>query len=244
MKPYFFRLSCILAVCLLFSCSERRPIGRNADARYIEDSSEKGLVNLGKINSQDFTRAANKLLQDLFTTGALSKAPDQPAILHVGEVRNDTQTYFDTDLLLQGMKRDLLASNRVRISTTEGSKTTDQYAKGREGQARTWRSFRGLSSPSLFLPFRKDHRGNFEGGQGDAKRFLLSNDPDGNRIRLRCLVWQRIDQQTGKKRLDWFLTDSDSRSKKRFDRLVRGEADLAFVFSRCNASKMKNVASL
>ena len=65
MKPYFFRLSCILAVCLLFSCSERRPIGRNADARYIEDSSEKGLVNLGKINSQDFTRAANKLLQDL-----------------------------------------------------------------------------------------------------------------------------------------------------------------------------------
>ena len=27
------------------------------------------------------------------------------------------------------MKRDLLASNRVRISTTEGSKTTDQYAK-------------------------------------------------------------------------------------------------------------------
>ena len=99
MKPYFFRLSCILAVCLLFSCSERRPIGRNADARYIEDSSEKGLVNLGKINSQDFTRPANKLLQDLFTTGALSKAPDQPAILHAGEVRNDTQTYFDTDLL-------------------------------------------------------------------------------------------------------------------------------------------------
>ena len=244
MKPYFFRLSCILAVCLLFSCSERRPIGRNADARYIEDSSEKGLVNLGKINSQDFTRAANKLLQDLFTTGALSKAPDQPAILHVGEVRNDTQTYFDTDLLLQGMKRDLLASNRVRISTTEGSKTTDQYAKDVRAKLGTWRSFRGLSSPPLFLSFRKDHRGNFEGGQGDAKRFLLSNDPDGDRIRLRCLVWQRIDQQAGKKRLDWFLTDSDSRSKKRFDRLIRRESDLAFVFSRCNASKMKNVASL
>jgi PBP1b-binding outer membrane lipoprotein LpoB len=132
MKPYVFRLSPILAACLLFSCSERRPIGRNADARYIEDSSEKGLVNLDKINSQDFTRAANKLLQDLFTTGALSKAPDQPAILHVGEVRNDTQTYFDTDLLLQAMKRDLLASNRVRISTTEGpgGKASDQYAKG------------------------------------------------------------------------------------------------------------------
>ena len=131
MKSTIIRIFPALVLALLVSCSERRPIGRNADARYIEDSSEKGLVNLEKINSQDFTRAANKLLQDLFTTGALAKAPDQPAILHVGEVRNDTQTYFDTDLLLQAMKRDLLASNRVRISTTEGlgGKASDKYAK-------------------------------------------------------------------------------------------------------------------
>ena len=131
MKSTIIRIFPVLLLALLVSCSERRPIGRNADARYIEDSSEKGLVNLEKINSQDFTRAANKLLQDLFTTGALAKAPDQPAILHVGEVRNDTQTYFDTDLLLQAMKRDLLASNRVRISTTEGlgGKASDKYAK-------------------------------------------------------------------------------------------------------------------
>jgi hypothetical protein len=88
MKLTIIHLSSFLAIVLLFSCSDRRPIGRNADARYIEDSSEKGLVNLDKINSQDFTRAANKLLQDLFTRGALTKAPDQPAILHVGEIRN------------------------------------------------------------------------------------------------------------------------------------------------------------
>ena len=103
MKSNIIHISPLLLLCLLFSCSDRRPIGRNADARYIEDSSEKGLVNLDKINSQDFTRAANKLLQDLFTTRALTKALGQPAILHVGEVRNDTQTYFATDLLLQVM---------------------------------------------------------------------------------------------------------------------------------------------
>ena len=116
---------------VLVSFSERRATGRNADARYIEDSSEKGLVNSEKLNSQNFTRAANKLLQDLFTIGALAKSPDQPAILHIGEVGNDIQTYFDTDLFLQTMKRDLLASNRVRISTTEGlcSKASDKYAK-------------------------------------------------------------------------------------------------------------------
>jgi hypothetical protein len=127
-KKYLVNISIFT---FFFSCSDRRPIGRAADARYIEDSSEKGLVNLDKINSQDFTRAANKLLQDLFITGALAKAPNQPAVLHIGEIRNDTQTYFDTDLLIQGMKRDLLASNRVRISTTEGpgGKVSDQYAK-------------------------------------------------------------------------------------------------------------------
>ena len=127
-NKYLVNISILI---FFFSCGERRPIGRAADARYIEDSSEKGLVNLDKINSQDFTRAANKLLQDLFITGALAKAPNQPAVLHIGEIRNDTQTYFDTDLLIQGMKRDLLASNRVRISTTEGpgGKVSDQYAK-------------------------------------------------------------------------------------------------------------------
>ena len=102
----FFCLSVLSFSLLLFSCNERKPIGRAADAKYLEDGSNKGLVNLDKINAQDFTRAANQLVVDLLASGSLSEAPDQPAILHVGEISNDTQTYFDTDLLLQGMKRD------------------------------------------------------------------------------------------------------------------------------------------
>ena len=120
-----------LITMIITSCGERRPVGRAADARYLEDGSNKGLVNLEKINAQDFTRAANQLIGDLLSSNALIQAPTQPAILHVGEVRNDTQTYFDTDLLLQGMKRDLIATNRVRISTTAGlgGKGADSYAQ-------------------------------------------------------------------------------------------------------------------
>ena len=120
-----------LITTIITSCGERRPVGRAADARYLEDGSNKGLVNLEKINAQDFTRAANQLIGDLLSSNALTQAPTLPAILHVGEVRNDTQTYFDTDLLLQGMKRDLLATNRVRISTTAGpgGKGADSYAQ-------------------------------------------------------------------------------------------------------------------
>lgn len=148
-NKYLVNISILI---FFFSCSERRPIGRAADVRYIEDSSEKGLVNLDKINSQDFTRASNKLLQDLFITGALAKAPDQPAVLHIGEIRNDTQTYFDTDLLIQGMKRDLLASNRVRISTTEGpgGKVSDQYAKDTRARINTKDPF-SINSPRPYF---------------------------------------------------------------------------------------------
>ena len=125
-----FLLSFLITM-IITSCGERRPVGRAADARYLEDGSNKGLVNLDKINAQDFTRAANQLIGDLLSSNALIQAPTQPAILHVGEVRNDTQTYFDTDLLLQGMKRDLIATNRVRISTTAGpgGKGADSYAQ-------------------------------------------------------------------------------------------------------------------
>jgi len=126
----FFTSSILSVSFFLFSCNERKPMGKAADAKYLEDGSNRGLVNLDKINAQDFTRAANQLVVDLLASGSLSEAPNQPAILHVGEIRNDTQTYFDTDLLLQGMKRDLLASKKVRISTTAGpeGKISDSYA--------------------------------------------------------------------------------------------------------------------
>jgi len=129
MNRLLFSIPLILSF-LFFSCGERNPVGRAADARYLEDGSNRGLVNLDKINAQDFSRAANQLVTDLLGSGSLTQAPLQPAILHIGEIRNDTQTYFDTDLLLQGMKRDLLASKKVRISTTAGpeGKIADSYA--------------------------------------------------------------------------------------------------------------------
>ena len=44
-------LSPTIVILFIFSaCSERRPIGRAADAKYLEDGSNKGLVNLEKIN--------------------------------------------------------------------------------------------------------------------------------------------------------------------------------------------------
>ena len=54
MKSFIFP-TVFLSCLLLFSCNERKPIGKAADARYLEDGTNKGLVNLDKINAQDFT---------------------------------------------------------------------------------------------------------------------------------------------------------------------------------------------
>ena len=130
-----------------FFCSERRPIGRNADARYIEDSSEQGLVNLGKINSQTLLGPPTNCYRT-FTTGALSKHPINRQSFTSEKSGTIPQTYFDTDLLLQGMKRDLLASNRVE-SLRRRQQTTDQYAKDvREKLGRG--TLCGFSSPPVF----------------------------------------------------------------------------------------------
>ena len=178
----------LIFTLFLFSCNERKPIGRAADAKYLEDGSNRGLVNLDKINAQDFTRAANQLVVDLLASGSLSEAPNQPAILHVGEIRNDTQTYFDTDLLLQGMKRDLLASKKVRISTTAGP-------EGKYLILMPIPSARNLElveisryphlGPTFLFPERLLRK--LLGRQGDSERFLLSAHPD--RTKWRYSVW-------------------------------------------------------
>lgn len=120
MKTKTFITTTLALACIFFLSSCGKTVGGTNNARYIESGSEEGLVNLEKINSQDFQRAVTKLLQDLYSRGALAKAPTSPAVLFIGNVRNDTQTYFDTDLLLQSLKRDLVSSGKVVISTTEG----------------------------------------------------------------------------------------------------------------------------
>ena len=79
----------------------------------------------------------------------MAKAPNQPAVLHVGEIRNDTQTYFDTDLLLQAMKRDLLASGRVRILAKKGQEGKCLINMQKPGKINANDPF-AINNPSLF----------------------------------------------------------------------------------------------
>src|SRR6185312_16393450 len=71
-----------------------------SDTRTI-DSKGTQTLNTSEINSQDWANAADQLVQSLLTSGALEKAPRQPAVLAVDRVINNTALSIDTDLLIK-----------------------------------------------------------------------------------------------------------------------------------------------
>jgi penicillin-binding protein activator len=102
------------AAALLLSGCATVPETRNVDAKGPE------ALNTASLNSQDWANAADQLVASLFSGGALEKAPQQPAILAVDRVVNNTQIMIDTDLLIKKIRVALTQSGKVAITNTLG----------------------------------------------------------------------------------------------------------------------------
>jgi len=86
----------------------------------IVDSKGPQALNTSGINSQDWANAADQLVGSLLASGALDKAPAQPAILAVDRVINNTQAQVDTDLLIKKIRVALSQTGKVAITNTMG----------------------------------------------------------------------------------------------------------------------------
>jgi uncharacterized protein (TIGR02722 family) len=84
------------------------------------DSKGPQSLNTSGINSQDWANAADQLVGSLLASGALDKAPAQPAILAVDRVINNTQAQVDTDLLIKKIRVALSQTGKVAITNTMG----------------------------------------------------------------------------------------------------------------------------
>ena len=62
-------------------------------------------------------RAANELLQSLFSSGRLDRQDGQAYVMAVGKVTNDTQQRFDTDILTSYITEELMNSGKVMVSS-------------------------------------------------------------------------------------------------------------------------------
>ena len=84
------------------------------------DSKGPQALNTSGINSQDWANAADQLVGSLLSSGALDKAPAQPAVLAVDRVINNTQAQVDTDLLIKKIRVALSQTGKVAITNTMG----------------------------------------------------------------------------------------------------------------------------
>ncbi|RPG19172.1 MAG: hypothetical protein CBB69_005735 [Phycisphaera sp. TMED9] len=93
--------------------------GCNQNARVVTNDQDK-IVSVNQIDVQDWSNAADQVLQQLFASGALETAPTKPARIEVTRVVNDTAQRIDTDLLTQKIKIALQQSGKVAFASSDG----------------------------------------------------------------------------------------------------------------------------
>jgi len=84
------------------------------------DAKGPDVINTSAINSQDWARAADELLNSLLSSEALNNAPRKPAILAVDRIINNTSLMVDTDLLIKKIRVGLTQTGKVAITNTMG----------------------------------------------------------------------------------------------------------------------------
>ena len=93
-------------------------LGCNQPARVVTYDRDK-IVSIDQIDVQDWSNAADQVLQQLFASGALETAPMKPARIEVTRVVNDTAQRIDTDLLTQKIKIALTQSGKVVFASSD-----------------------------------------------------------------------------------------------------------------------------
>ena len=92
---------------------------------YVGSDSSRLITSVGKIDIQDFSQAADamtqSLIDNLINPGNLKSAvPDEPALMAISRIQNDTAQQLDTDLLVKKIRIALNRTGKVQTSTTIG----------------------------------------------------------------------------------------------------------------------------
>jgi hypothetical protein len=98
-------------------------------ATYVDPNGPRTIVSLNQIDIQDFNNASDAMVQSLLNSGVLEKAPQQPAVLAISRITNDTNQQFDMDLLTKNIRVALNQSGKVLTTTTFGANPEDKTAQ-------------------------------------------------------------------------------------------------------------------
>jgi len=104
---------------------------QSTKAKYVESGGTETIVSLNEINIQDWSKAADEMVDSLLTSGVLERAPRVPAVMAISRIINNTQQQVDTDYLTKKIRVELNKSGKVVTTTTVGAggRAEDQLAK-------------------------------------------------------------------------------------------------------------------
>jgi len=118
MNKRIVTLSIAAVSVFVAGCASSGTPGR--DARYVDSQGTQTIVSLDKINIQDWSQAADQMVQSMLVSGVLDRAPQQPAVLGIGRMTNKTTQLVDTDQLTKKIRVALNQSGKVVTTTTYG----------------------------------------------------------------------------------------------------------------------------
>jgi uncharacterized protein (TIGR02722 family) len=126
MKKQLIILSSAAAIVLISGCGT--PPGA---AVYTNPTdSTTAVVNLNKINIQDWDTASHDMIQSLLSSDVLSRAPRIPAVFAVDRIVNKTtDANLDTDMLTKNISIALNRSGKVLTTTTYGTHAESTMAQ-------------------------------------------------------------------------------------------------------------------
>lgn len=110
-------LTLTTAALVLGGCASS---GSGRNAAYVDSAGPRTIVSLDQINIQDWSNAADQMVQSLLESGVLNRAPEQPAIMVVSRIVNNTTQQVDTDELTKKIRVALNRSGKVITTTTFG----------------------------------------------------------------------------------------------------------------------------
>lgn len=150
MIPKYFKLTLQTAASSLLLFFATGCETTNTGARYIESSGPETIVSLNQINIQDWMNAADQMVNSLLDSGVLERSPQQPAVLGISRIVNDTQQRVDIDALTKKIRVALSKTGKVQTTTTMGlgGKAEDPLAQS----AAQYQAFMNDEKASVLIP--------------------------------------------------------------------------------------------
>lgn len=84
-------------------------------AKYVDPKGKDLVVNVDRMNIQDWSMLSDQVVQSMVSSGVLSRLPNQPAGMLLNPCVNTTTQQFDTDAIIKKIRIALMNTGRVEV---------------------------------------------------------------------------------------------------------------------------------